>query len=84
MSAKVSVDWSMLIHELRFTHGMTMTDIGTRVSLSRESIRLYYNRDTSPTHRDGEKLISLWMETTCKTREAIPFELTAFSAASMR
>lgn len=84
MNAQHTVDWSLLIHELRFVHCMTMADIGSRVSLSRESIRLYYNRETSPMHRDGEALIAVWIATTHKARADLPMEPLLFSAASMR
>lgn len=81
---ELKVDFSMLIHELRFTHGMTMGDIGQRVSLSRESIRLYYKRDCGPMHLDGERLIALWMITTHKARHEVPMTPIEFSAASVR
>lgn len=75
-----AVDWSILIHELRFTHGMTMIDISKEVQLSHESIRIYYNRIARPKHHDGEKLIALWQRVTNKPREVLPTE-TIISAA---
>lgn len=79
-----AVDWSMLLHELRFTHGMTMHDIAGQVSLSRESIRTYYSCIARPKHHDGEAIITLWMRVTGQSRERVPSMPIQLSAADFR
>lgn len=79
-----AIDWSNLLHELRFAHAMTMLDIAMQAGVSRESIRTYYASIARPKHREGELLVELWISVTHKPREQLPKMPVVLSAASFR
>lgn len=76
-----AVNWRELLFDLRTQHQMTFVDIAMHIGHTRESLRNYYNRVTTPSHVIGERLVALWISTTSNARESLPMEKALPSVA---
>lgn len=78
------VSWWHVVVTLE-QNGYTHSAMGAAIGCARTTVEGWKNRDATPGHGDGERLIALWRVVTGKQRDELPLKLGAvLSAAAFR
>ena len=72
------VDWFRVLDDLKRL-GFSLYAIEAQVSITKSTL-IGYKQGSEPKHRDGERLIGFWCQSTNRAREELPTEVVALSA----
>lgn len=80
MSAFPGIAWRRIVVDLE-QRGYTHASIGAVIGVSRTAVISWKNSYIEPSHKKGERLISLWCAVTGQKREIVPIDRECSSKA---
>jgi len=76
------VDWFRILQDLKES-GWSLYRVQEEIDIPKTTL-IGYKSGAEPRHKDGEKLIGLWVRITVMPRDAIPMQADELSASSFR